>query len=106
MKDYERDVAAPNRKVYGPDVEAARNVLKKYRKGQWHINGEIVREALDAAYASLKLTDAMAQAYNQAVSDTICRHPSSDENPCYCFERAGFAAAFKVAGRVVWTNQP
>jgi DNA polymerase IIIc chi subunit len=50
---YEREVVAKAVEVYGADVEAARNVLKRYRKGQWHINGQIVREALDAAYEAI-----------------------------------------------------
>ena len=49
---YGREVVEPATAVYGADVEAARNVLKNYRKGRWHINGQIVREALDAAYAA------------------------------------------------------
>ena len=53
---YENDVVEPNREIYGSDVEASRDVLKRYRKGQWHINGAIVREALDAAYKAQPIT--------------------------------------------------
>ena len=43
------------------EVEAARNVLKKYRVGRWHINGKIVEEALAAARAARKPADTGAK---------------------------------------------
>ena len=72
---YERDVAEPNREIYGVDVEAARTVLKRYRKGFWHINGAIVREALDAAYAS------QGGATRAAHDDNALGHPLNGTTP-------------------------
>jgi hypothetical protein len=66
---YQREVVEPNREVYGADVEAARNSLKRYRKGMWHINGAIVRESLDAAYEAVAADDEAVDAMYRAIAE-------------------------------------